>query len=140
MNFEVVKNILLVVVAICLCACTHKAAIMNLPVPALPQCDTSNLLYKKDIQPIFRGNCYECHSTAVTHNGIGEEGLDLEDTASLKHYLKNGYDGDGQYGSMLYHCILHSPHALQMPPTYKLDSCSMKKIKHWLDTGGPVDN
>ena len=118
-------------------SCTHKPQYQVVPatMPATPTCDSTNIAYYKDIQPIFRNNCYECHSTAVT---TGEGGLDLEDTSSLKTYLKQGFRGDGIYGSRLYHSLLHSQNAQRMPPTYILDSCSLHKIHYWLSVGAPV--
>ena len=118
-----------------LAACTHKPAIIAQPVQtASNTCDTLNITYKKDIQPIFRNNCYSCHGTIV----VSGDGLDLEDSTSLKQYLENDFLGDGIYGSRLYHCILHSTYAQRMPPDYILDSCSLGKIKHWLNIDAPM--
>ena len=113
--------------------CTHKPEITVIPVTP-SGCDSINITYTRDIKPIFSANCYSCHATAVTLTG----GLDLEDTASLKNYLKNGFRGDGVYGSKLYHCMLHSSLALPMPPTYVVDSCSLKKVHNWLKNGASV--
>ena len=85
-------------------------------------------------QPIISANCYACHATAATAGG----GLDLQDTASLKSYLNYSFRGDNIYGSKFYHCVLHSSLALPMPPTTVLDTCSIKKIHHWLLAGAPV--
>ena len=89
--------------------------------------------YATDVKPILRDNCYECHATAVTATG----GLDLESFTSLKAYLNNGFRGDGIYGSKLYHCIWHSALALPMPPTYVMDTCSLRKIDRWIKLGAP---
>jgi hypothetical protein len=105
----------------------------------LPACDTTDVDYEKIIRPIFFDNCYGCHSTAATQTPNGNEGLDLEDTTSLRKYLKYDFNNDSIYGSRLYHCILHSLGALQMPPSYMLDSCSRKKIRHWLSIGAPIN-
>ncbi len=118
-------------------ACQHKAFV---PTPIVSHdttvvCDTTVVSYAKDVKPIFSSNCYSCHGTGQTQGG----GLDLEDFTSLKSYLQYGFRGDGIYGSKLYNCILHSPLAQQMPPTYKLDTCSIMKIKRWIDLGGNND-
>lgn len=118
---------------IMLVACVHKPGVINILPPPTQTCDTLSVNYQIDIQPIFSTNCYSCHSTA-TNNG----GLNLEDTFSLKKYLTYGFRGDGIYGSKLYHCMTHSNYAPQMPPTYMVDSCSLMKIKHWLNVGGPI--
>lgn len=124
------------------CSCTHQPQYHVAPVtpvtPVTPvitlACDSMDVSYNKVIHPIFRNNCYECHSATVTNGG----GLNLEDTASLKSYLNKGFRGDGVYGSMLYHCLLHSQNAQRMPPSYILDSCSLHKIHHWLTLGAPI--
>ena len=115
-------------------SCNHQPQIAI--EPALPECDSMQMSYAKNIQPIFRQHCYECHATAVSATG----GLDLEDTASLKHYLLKGFRGDGVYGSLLYNCMLHSRYSQHMPPTYVIDSCSLHKIHNWLSAGGSVIN
>ena len=128
------KYTLGVVALLVLSGCVHQpGAISAVPPTHNTVCDTLNILYKTDIQTIFRNNCYSCHGDA-TNNG----GLNLEDSTSLKQYLQYGFRGDGIYGSKLYHCILHSPNALPMPPSYIIDTCSLMKIRHWLSLGGPM--
>lgn len=113
--------------------CTHQPQMAIQP--AAPVCDSMQISYAKDIQPIFGRHCYECHATAVSTTG----GLDLQDTSSLKKYLLKGFRGDGIYGSLLYNCMLHSRYSQHMPPTYIVDTCSLRKIHHWLSAGAPVD-
>lgn len=120
-----------------LASCSHKPAPIAAPAIADSNtCDSVNITYKKDIQPVFNSNCYSCHGRLVTNNG--EQGFDMEDSASLKQYLLFDFRGDGIYGSKLYHCILHAQYALPMPPAYVIDSCSRHKIKHWLSMGAPM--
>lgn len=117
-----------------LTSCIHKPeyAIVH---QSIPTCDSIGATYYKDIKPIFSVNCYQCHASAVTIDG----GLDLEDTASLKRYLKYNFKNDGIYGSRLYHCLMHSQGAQQMPPTYILDSCSLHKIHYWISMGALIN-
>ena len=116
-------------------ACQHKPELATIPTPVLVnKCDTVNVSYKKDIQPILKTNCYSCHATSVTQGG----GLDLENYTFLKSYLQYGFMGDGIFGSKFYHCISHDK-ALPMPPTYKLDSCDLARVRVWI-RGGAVDN
>lgn len=120
-----------------LAGCTHKSWVLAPVTPVTPTgCDTTNVTYHADVQPILQSNCYSCHRTAEVASGGG---LDLENFTSLKNYLQYGFRGDGIYGSKLYHCILHSQLALPMPPTYTIDSCSRNKIKRWIDMGGPAN-
>ena len=119
--------------------CTHKPELPVLPIKPLPPvvvnaCDTTNVSYKKDVQPVLNANCYSCHGTAVTAGG----GLDLENFTSLKTYLQQGFRGDGVYGSKFYHCITHKE-ALPMPPGYLLDTCTLNKIGAWISRGA-ADN
>ncbi len=131
------KNLLLLLVLAVLVACQHKPELATVPVlppVVVNECDTANVSYKADIRPILKSNCYSCHSTSATQSG----GLDLEKYASLRAYLQYGFMGDGIFGSKFYHCIAHEK-ALPMPPTYKLDSCDMAKIRVWIRAGA-VDN
>lgn len=126
----------LLIAVIVLVSCKHKPFQAETQAPVVTYCDTFDLAYSKYVKPIFRQYCYECHSTAV----VGENGLDLEDTTSLKKYLSLDYRGDSVYGSLLYHCILHSSLTKGMPPTYTIDSCSINMIHAWIDKGAPVNN
>lgn len=122
---------LLCYATVCLYACTHKPFVaVSVSAPA---CDTSAISYVRDVQPVLQANCYSCHGTVQTAGG----GLDLQTFSSLKNYLEYGFRGDGIYGSKFYHCILHSQLALPMPPAFILDSCSLMKIKRWIDEGAP---
>ncbi len=120
-----------------LISCKHEPPVIAVPQDTTAICDTQVVTYAKDIQPIFKTNCYRCHSTdSVKANGGG---LDLEDTTSLKAYLKNGFRGDGIYGSKLYHCMLHSQNILPMPPAYICDTCSLNKVLRWTHLGAPLN-
>lgn len=114
-------------------ACQHKPYVDNKSNTNYP-CDTNRTVsYQYDIQPIIKAHCYACHSAAQASTGA----LDLETFSSLKSYLNNGFRGDGIYGSKLFHCMLHANLALPMPPTYIVDTCSLKLVYNWLAHGGP---
>lgn len=113
-------------------SCTHKTAYVS--VTPQPTCDSLNTSYVGKIQPIIKANCYSCHAS-----GLAGTGLDLEDTVSLKNYLKIDYRGDGIYGDKFLNIIYHTPGTLQMPPTYTLDSCDLATIKHWINAGAPTN-
>ena len=130
------KAFLFILLCVISIGCTHKPFTIHTPIVVIPPgCDTINVSYKKDVQPIIEGNCYSCHSTSAISSAGG--GLDLEDFTSLKTYLEYGFRGDGVYGSKFYHCISHSLLALPMPPTYIIDTCSLKQIKRWITLGAP---
>jgi hypothetical protein len=97
--------------------------------PETPSCDTNQFHYKEDIVPIFRNSCYVCHGDSSYAK------LDMQDTAALRTYLGYDFRGDGIYGSKFYNCIKWTPLAKSMPPTIKLDTCSIIKIGKWLQAG-----
>lgn len=100
-------------------------------------CDSVGVAYygKGGIKSLFEDNCYRCHATSV----VNEESLNLEDTASLRNYLGRDYQQDHIYGSKLLHSIMHSKGVLVMPPEYKMDTCSIAKIKDWMKRGAPFN-
>lgn len=127
------SKLVFLVLSLIFFACQHKPYIDD-ATHTLPICDTHRTIsYKYDVQPIIKANCYACHSAAQASTGA----LDLETFSVLKSYLNNGFRGDGIYGSKLFHCMLHANLALPMPPTYKVDTCSLKLVYKWLADGGP---
>ena len=116
-----------------LSACTHEAQTYPAPTPKNTSCDTVSMSYKKDIQPTIKICCYNCHSDSASQNGV--IAIDLEDFTKLKNYLSQGFRGDGIYGSKFVHCIEKSQYIIGMPPDYKLDTCSLGKIRSWIRDG-----
>ena len=117
-------------------SCTYHKLNPNAVTHSPSYCDTINTSYAKIIQPILLTNCYPCHGSH-SELVIQQNGLNLEDTAILRAYLKIDFRGDQLYGSKFYHCILHSQLTLPMPPNSMMDSCDIKKIKKWIDVGAP---
>ena len=111
-------------------ACTHKEP-MSPPAGPSNTCDTSNVSYAKQVQPILQSNCYSCHSSAAVSSG----GLDLQNFSSLKSYLNFYYDSDNVYGSKFMHIVGQSGLVLYMPPTYKLSGCEISTIRSWIRNG-----
>lgn len=127
------KSAILIMVVVLLASCKHNPAVVVLPLTdSVDHCDTTTVSYNKDVKPVLQNNCYGCHGTTAIDSGGG---LNLEDFSSLKQYLQYGFRGDGVYGSKFYHCITHSQWAQAMPPGYMLDTCSLNKIKRWIDLG-----
>ncbi len=99
---------------------------------SVPQnsCDTNNMTFTKDITPIFKTNCLQCHSKAqYDASGI----MNLESYAAVKLYLDNDYHADGVYGSMFMHIIQQNGSVPNMPPSYKLSTCEISKIQAWIN-------
>lgn len=85
-------------------------------------CDTTGLVYD-DILPIFKSNCYVCHG-----NGENQGGIELGSYDKLKTWVDNG---------ILLCAIEHrKENCSNMPKNSpKLDSCSIAKIRNWINEG-----
>lgn len=92
-------------------------------------CDTSNVTYTKDIQPIFATNCYSCHSS----NAVEIYGnLNLENFLDIQRVVDNG---------KLLKNIRHEPDGTPMPKgAPKLSDCKISKIEKWIDLGASLIN
>jgi len=90
-------------------------------------CDTTGVSFSKSIIPILQANCYKCHSAKENANSGGN--INFEDFNVLKQMV----DGGVLYGSVTW-----NPLNLPMPKDgAKLDTCSITKIKIWIDKGAP---
>ena len=88
-------------------------------------CDTTAMSFTQDIKPILQSNCYSCHSNAT----FAVSGIKLEDYADVKHHAD---DGD------IMGTITHAAGYPAMPQGgAKLQSCTINKIKAWIDSGAP---
>jgi len=88
-----------------------------------PVCDTTGITFSETILPVLQSNCFSCHGAAdyLTNGG----GVNLEDMPTL-----NLYAGEG----ILLGAISHDTGFSPMPKgRAKLDSCSILKIKIWID-------
>jgi hypothetical protein len=94
--------------------------------PKLDQvCDTTGVTFSKSVQPILQTNCLGCHS--ATENAASGGIINLEDFTVVKVLV----DGGNLFGA-----ITHNPLNSQMPKSgAKLDTCSITKIKIWIDKG-----
>lgn len=85
-------------------------------------CDTINVKYSTFIKPLFDVACVSCHSP--------DSGTDLSTYGALSGFLS----GDAQ---KLLDNINYVGGSDPMPPTGKLDECTLKKIKIWIQAGYP---
>lgn len=94
--------------------------------PKLDQaCDTTGVTFSKSILPILQTNCYNCHSASENAN-LGK-GINLEDFSILKQRVSTGE---------FYASIVQDLSVIPMPKDgAKLDTCSITKIKIWIDKG-----
>lgn len=85
-------------------------------------CDTVNMTYSKDVQPILEANCYSCHG-----NGNINGGVTLDNYAGVKSVADNGF---------LIGVITHAAGYPPMPDGGgKLSDCNINKIKDWINRG-----
>ena len=85
-------------------------------------CDTVNMKYATDVQPVIQANCYGCHG-----NGQAEGGVNLDPYSSVKHYSDN---------TDLIGVITHAAGYAPMPQgAAKLSDCDINKIKAWIARG-----
>jgi hypothetical protein len=100
--------------------------------------EASALDYKKDIQPIFKKHCYECHSEEADKrkagyvfdklhifvNDIGPNGIVVPRTPSESHLME----------------VLTNDEAAKnhMPPKASLGASDIKKIQSWIEAGAHI--
>lgn len=90
-------------------------------------CNTQNVSYKSDIQPILTSKCLLCHSNASAPS-IGNN-IMLEGYNNLKVYVNN---------NKLLGSVMHSNGFSPMPKGgSKLVDCDLQKIESWINAGSP---
>ena len=109
-------------IALLISSCSYEN--METLYPQEPGCDTVNVSYANDIQPIFNDNCTVCHSGTTP-----PAGFNLEDYASAVITAKSG---------RLLGAIKHQSGYLATPQgANKLDDCSINKIEAWINKSYP---
>ncbi len=89
-------------------------------------CNTENMTFTKDIQPIIEDNCVGCHSGPKPKNGY--------DFSKPEKFREVALTGD------VYLAITHSEGVTAMPFNgEKLPDCDIRKIKAWIDDGANLD-
>lgn len=85
-------------------------------------CDTVNMGYAANVQPILQANCYSCHG-----NGNASGGVTLNEYAGVKQQADKGN---------LVSVITHAGGYPPMPQgEAKLSDCDINKIKAWIGRG-----
>ena len=85
-------------------------------------CDVFDVSYGQDILPLVADNCQGCHSGGTPSAGIAfEEHADIAQLAEFMLDRMGREPGDD----------------LLMPPSGKLDSCSIVRFSAWIDAGKP---
>ena len=90
--------------------------------PAAGECDTTNVTFTADVLPTVDQICQSCHSGNTPSGNLSLETFDQISAAAEKMYSRISLPpGDPKL----------------MPPGQKLDECTIKKIKAWIDNGKP---
>ena len=128
------KTVLVVLVLVCAIAsgCTHDEIVVPVKHNSAI-CDTLHIKYSTCVQPIFKNECYQCHSDSASQNG--NIAFDIENFASLKFYLNNYYHNDSIYGSKFMSVIGYRLGVVHMPPTAEIPLNEVGIIRQWIDSG-----
>jgi len=84
-----------------------------------PGVDTMIITYQSYVADVMRQHCTSCHGGSNPSRGIALETYDQ---------VKNAALSGRWYASMING---------SMPPSGKLDDCTLAKLKRWMDTGYP---
>ncbi|MBD0287591.1 MAG: cytochrome c [Flavisolibacter sp.] len=87
-------------------------------------CDTVNMRFASDVQPILNANCVGCHGGGLVNGGVT-----LDNYTGVKTVAGNG---------KLIGVITHAPGFPAMPQgSPKLPDCTINKIRAWINRGAP---
>jgi ankyrin repeat protein len=89
--------------------------------------------FVRDVQPILREHCYECHGPKQQKNGFR---LDRRRDA-LRGGSQTVIGPGNAEGSKLYQRLTGSQFGRQMPPDGPIASSQVATIKAWIDAGAP---
>ncbi|MBI1325816.1 hypothetical protein GC170_21855 [bacterium] len=87
--------------------------------------------FGRDIQPLFKAHCYECHGPKQQKNGFR---LDRRRDAMRGGTIAMIGPGNSA-GSRFYHRLVSDEYGAQMPPTEPLEPKQIELIKAWIDQG-----
>lgn len=87
-------------------------------------CDTTNMTYTQNIEPIISSYCVGCHSGSAPSGNISLE--------TYNHVKQSADNGD------LLGTIKHMPAYSAMPKnSAQLDDCTISQIEAWINSGTP---
>src|SRR5437899_2157630 len=87
--------------------------------------------FGRDVTPIFKSHCIECHGPTLQSNGLR---LDRRADAMRGGTIADIGPGNAE-GSRLYLRLIGGDYGLQMPPTGPLSLDEIATIKEWIDQG-----
>lgn len=103
-----------------------RANVKVVDAPPVDPCDTASVSFAAVIRPIMQNNCTSCHSGPFPPDNIS-----LNTYAGVKAVADDG---------RLYGAISHASGFEPMPQGgTKLDDCTIRMVKRWIDKGAPND-
>lgn len=109
-----------------LSSCYYDNASEMYPVAGLNQkCDTVNVTWSKNMEPLFKSGCganNSCHSTAIADGGV---------------ILDNYASAITVDEAKLIGCSEQASGFLPMPPVGRISDCGINQIKLWIQNGKP---
>lgn len=116
-------NIVTIGIAVLMTSCYYDAEEIRNPT----DCDTANMSYQNNIEPIFLQTCYSCHSISAAP-GSGNN-IILEGYSEVIKYVES---------EQLLGAIKHQPGFSFMPKdASSLSNCNIAKIEQWILEGYP---
>jgi hypothetical protein len=120
---------------------TRAIVYLVLPLLAISSESASALDYEKDIVPLLKENCYECHSD---EKGKTKGNLVLDDIAEMKKYqitpfslIQPGNPGESQFVDLM---KLPAGDSDAMPPKgERMSKDNIKVIEQWIAEGATID-
>ncbi len=111
-----------VCILFCLVGCYYDSEEDLYPSSA---CNTTNISFVNDIQPILANSCLSCHNATSTIGG----GVVLEGHTAVLRYAND---------QSLVGSVNHNSGYSAMPQSAsKLDDCKISKIESWVQAGSP---
>ncbi len=94
--------------------------------------------FKKDVQPILKKHCYECHSEET---GKKKAGYVFDDLKTLKYDINpKGIIVPNDPGESYFLEVIAVPnHEAHMPPKDQLSDREIAKLREWIEAGAPLE-
>ena len=97
--------------------------------------DQSPLFFEKEILPILKQRCYECHSHQT---GKAKGGLVLDSRTGWENSGSGPVIIPGKLEeSLLIQAVSYGDQTLQMPPDQKLSRIEIESLEEWVVLGAP---
>lgn len=93
--------------------------------------DTPAPDFARDVQPIFKKHCYECHGPDKQKNGFRLDRRSVAFNGVIRHNIIPG----SSESSRIYRRVVDSRFGAQMPPEDVLADDEIETLRRWIDAG-----